>query len=67
MATVSSFEVIAGVLLDRGLKPTTAAIDSLLRINQIGAGLKHVANNWLILWGTCFTLFSGGLLGRTEN
>ncbi|HVN77371.1 MAG TPA: ABC transporter permease [Terriglobia bacterium] len=32
------------------LMPTTAAIDGLLRINQLGAGLKYVANNWMMLW-----------------
>ena len=39
------------------LMPTTAAIDGLLRINQLGTGLKHVANNWLILWGMVLLYF----------
>lgn len=39
------------------LIPTTPAIDGLLRINQLGAGLRHVANNWLILWGLAALYF----------
>ena len=39
------------------LIPTTAAIDGLLRINQLGAGLKHVANNWVMLWGLVLLYF----------
>jgi len=29
--------------------PTTAGIDDLLRINQIGARWQHVASDWLVL------------------
>lgn len=39
------------------LMPNTAAIDGLLRMNQLGAGLQHVANNWLILWGLVLLYF----------
>ncbi len=39
------------------LVPTTAAIDGLLRINQLGAGLKHVTGAWLILWGLVLLYF----------
>jgi len=31
------------------LTPTIATIDGLLPINQLEAGLKHVANSWVML------------------
>ena len=31
--------------------PSTSAIDGLVRINQMGASLRDVSHEWLILWG----------------
>jgi ABC-2 type transport system permease protein len=37
--------------------PTTAGIDGLLRINQMGAGWRHVAGDWLVLGGLACLYF----------
>jgi ABC-2 type transport system permease protein len=34
--------------------PADSAIDGLVRINQLGAGIWEVAHDWLALW--CLTL-----------
>jgi ABC-2 type transport system permease protein len=37
--------------------PTTAGIDGLLRINQIGAGWRDVTGDWLVLCGLVCLFF----------
>lgn len=39
------------------LLPTTAGTDGLLRINQMGASLKDVRFDWLLLWGLAALYF----------
>ena len=39
------------------LLPSTAGINGFLRMSQMGASLREVAPEWLILWGLCVLYF----------
>ncbi len=38
--------------------PSTSAIDAIVRVNQMGAGLVDVRHDWIALWGLAFALFA---------
>ena len=52
-------EAIPDVALAFGrLFPADSAIDGLVRINQLGAGISEVAHDWLWLWGLAVVYFA---------
>ncbi len=52
--------------------PSTSAIDGLVRINQMGAGLREVFKNWMTLWALTgiyglLAVLTAHFLGRKES
>ncbi len=63
-------EAIPDVALAFGrVFPADSAIDGLVRINQLGAGIWEVAHDWLVLWclATCLFRARGGLGVRGQE